>query len=101
MSSDDTRFPAPDYDPSQLPDDLCATVTVLNPMLAGDWRAERPVVDRNKCVKCAVCWTYCPVQCIVEKPAWFDIDLAACKGCGICAFECPQRAIAMIEEVGK
>jgi phenylglyoxylate dehydrogenase delta subunit len=35
---------------------------------------------------------------MVEKPAWFDVDLATCKGCGICAEECPHRAIAMIEE---
>jgi phenylglyoxylate dehydrogenase delta subunit len=35
---------------------------------------------------------------VVERPAWFDFNLATCKGCGICATECPQRAIAMIEE---
>ncbi len=63
-------------------------------MLPGDWRSMRPVVDRAKCVKCAVCWLYCPVQCVVEKPAWFDIDYATCKGCGICATECPHRAIS-------
>jgi phenylglyoxylate dehydrogenase delta subunit len=38
------------------------------------------------------------VQCIVEKTAWFDVNLATCKGCGICAEECPQGAITMIEE---
>jgi phenylglyoxylate dehydrogenase delta subunit len=67
-------------------------------MLPGDWRAERPVVDRDKCVKCAACWLYCPVQCVEERPAWFDINLATCKGCGICARECPQRAILMVPE---
>jgi phenylglyoxylate dehydrogenase delta subunit len=35
-------------------------------MLPGDWRSMRPVVDRDKCVKCAVCWLYCPVQCVEE-----------------------------------
>ena len=67
-------------------------------MLPGDWRSMRPIVDRDKCVKCAVCWLYCPVQCIVERPAWFDIDLRTCKGCGICAVECPHRAIVMVAE---
>jgi phenylglyoxylate dehydrogenase delta subunit len=86
------------FDAATIPDDLSAIGTVLSPMLPGDWRTLRPVVDRDKCVKCAVCWVYCPAQCIIEKPRWFDIDLAACKGCGVCAAECPHRAIAMVEE---
>ncbi len=89
----------PRADTSGVPADLCPVATVLSPMLAGDWRAMRPVVSRDRCVKCAICWLYCPVQCMVEKSAWFDVDLAACKGCGICAQECPHRAIRMIEEI--
>ncbi|MEH6825579.1 MAG: 4Fe-4S binding protein [Motiliproteus sp.] len=87
--------------PEQVPDNLCPVARDCTTMLPGDWRAERPVVDREKCVKCATCWIYCPVQCIVEKPTWFDINLDTCKGCGICAQECPHRAISMIEEVGR
>ncbi len=90
-------YPRPDL--SRVPGNLCPVAVTDNPMLAGDWRAERPVVDRDKCVKCAVCWVYCPVQCVVERTAWFDIDYAACKGCGICARECPHRAITMQPEV--
>ena len=86
------------FDASTIPDDLSPIATKFTPMLPGDWRSMRPVVDRGKCVKCAVCWLFCPVQCVVERPAWFDVNLATCKGCGICATECPQRAIAMIEE---
>lgn len=85
-------------DLSNVPDDLCPVATVLSPMLAGDWRAVRPVIDRDRCTKCAICWLYCPVQCVVEKPTWFDFNLAACKGCGVCARECPHRAIAMVPE---
>ncbi len=90
----------PPRDPRRqhLPDNMCAVATELSTMLAGDWRAERPVVDRDKCVKCATCWLYCPVQCIVERPTWFDIAYVACKGCGTCAVECPQNAIQMVEE---
>ncbi len=87
-------------DMSAIPDDLCPVATVLSPMLAGDWRAMRPVVVRERCVKCAICWLSCPVQCVVERANWFDINLAACKGCGICAAECPHRAIRMVEEAG-
>ena len=89
----------PLFDQSTIPNDLCPIATEPITMLPGDWRAERPVVDRDKCVKCAICWLFCPVQCVVEMPAWFDIDYASCKGCGICAEECPHRAITMIEEV--
>jgi len=81
-----------------IPEDLAPVATALSTMLAGDWRAMRPVVARERCVKCAVCWLACPVQCIVERAHWFDINLAACKGCGICAAECPHRAIRMVEE---
>ena len=88
----------PMFDATKIPNDLSPIATRLNPMLPGDWRSMRPVVDRAKCVKCAVCWLHCPVQCIVEKPAWFDVDLATCKGCGICMQECPHRAISMVEE---
>ena len=92
------RQSKPFFDQSQIPDNLCPIATKPNPMRPGDWRSMKPVVNRNKCVKCAVCWLYCPVQCMVEKPAWFDVKLDICKGCGICAEECPQNAIVMVEE---
>jgi phenylglyoxylate dehydrogenase delta subunit len=92
------RQSKPFFDASGIAPDLCPIATKPSPMLPGDWRSLRPVVDRAKCVKCAVCWLYCPVQCVVERRAWFDFDLATCKGCGICAEECPQRAIAMVPE---
>ncbi|MDP6174077.1 MAG: 4Fe-4S binding protein [Rhodospirillales bacterium] len=90
----------PLFDQSTIPNDLCPIATEPITMLPGDWRSERPVVDRDKCVKCAICWLFCPVQCVIEMAAWFDINYDSCKGCGICAHECPQRAITMIEEVG-
>ncbi len=88
----------PPFDASTIPGGLCPIATHLTTMLPGDWRAERPIVDRDSCVKCATCWMYCPVQCITEHAAWFEADLRVCKGCGICATECPHRAIVMLEE---
>jgi len=92
------RQSKPLFDATTIPNDLSPIATRLSTMLTGDWRSLRPVVDRAKCTKCAVCWLNCPVQCIVEKAAWFDVNLATCKGCGICMVECPHRAITMIEE---
>ena len=57
------------FDQATIPNDLCPIAAKPSPMLPGDWRSMRPVVDRAKCVKCAVCWLYCPVQCVVERRA--------------------------------
>lgn len=86
------------FDQSSIPDDLCPIATKYSDLETGDWRAMRPVVNRDKCVKCATCWLYCPCQCIRERSKWFEADLRICKGCGICARECPHRAVSMIEE---
>ena len=88
-------YPMFDLKQAEVPDDLCPVATDISPMLPGDWRSMRPVVNRDKCVKCAVCWLYCPVQCVEEKPRWFDFNLKTCKGCGICVAECPCGAIRM------
>jgi len=64
----------------------------------GDWRAFRPVVDKEKCVNCLFCWIYCPDAAIVRKEKWIEVNYDYCKGCGICAKECPKEAIKMTEE---
>ncbi len=65
----------------------------------GDWRSMRPEVDHDKCVKCARCWMYCPDACLVrDDEGYYSPDYNYCKGCGICARECPREAIVMVEE---
>jgi 2-oxoacid:acceptor oxidoreductase delta subunit (pyruvate/2-ketoisovalerate family) len=86
------------FDASTIPGDLCPIATEYVSLKTGDWRARRPVVDREKCVKCGTCWLFCPTQCIRERQRWFEADLEICKGCGICARECPHHAIRMQEE---
>lgn len=35
-----------------------------------------------------------------SEEKWYKVDLDFCKGCGICAHECPKKAITMaLEEV--
>lgn len=65
----------------------------------GTWRSERPVVDKSKCVKCGLCWIYCPDMSIMEtEDGYLVADLTYCKGCGICARECPVGCISMVGE---
>ncbi len=68
----------------------------------GSWRTYRPVRDMNKCISCLRCWFYCPDSAIrVEgKKMLEEYDLDFCKGCGICAEECPTKvkAITMVPE---
>ena len=64
----------------------------------GGWRALRPVIDQDKCVKCLLCWVYCPENAVVWDGDRVSIDYNYCKGCGICAHECPQKAIRMVPE---
>jgi pyruvate ferredoxin oxidoreductase delta subunit len=64
----------------------------------GDWRAFKPVVEGDKCVNCLLCWVYCPDAAIVRNEKGVEINYDYCKGCGICAKECPRLAIKMMEE---
>ena len=65
----------------------------------GGWRTFRPVMDKDACKNCLFCWIYCPDSAVVvENEKIKGIDLKYCKGCGVCAKECPAGAIKMIEE---
>lgn len=67
----------------------------------GDWRSSRPLWIPENCIHCLLCWVYCPdMAVIVEDGKMIGFDLEHCKGCGICAWECPtkDKAIEMRPE---
>ncbi|MFN4046100.1 MAG: 4Fe-4S binding protein [Acidilobaceae archaeon] len=65
----------------------------------GVWRLYRPVVHEGKCVKCGICWLYCPENTIIWSFRGIpSVDYEYCKGCGVCSEVCPAKAIDMILE---
>lgn len=68
------------------------------PTKMGNWSTIKPVL-RGKCTFCLLCWIFCPEGAISQdegnRKVFFNLE--ECKGCGICALECPTEAIAMIE----
>ncbi|MGQ9781877.1 MAG: 4Fe-4S binding protein [Nitrososphaeria archaeon] len=65
----------------------------------GSWRLKKPVINRQKCTRCLICWIFCPDGSILRKDNdYVDIDYDYCKGCGVCSNECPSNAINMVEE---
>jgi 2-oxoacid:acceptor oxidoreductase delta subunit (pyruvate/2-ketoisovalerate family) len=52
------------------------------------------------CSFCENCYTFCPDSSVWRKDQHetFEIDYEFCKGCGICAHECPSHCIEMVRE---
>lgn len=65
----------------------------------GDWRSMRPVTDYDACVKCGQCFIFCPDMVYTRNEEGYYVqNYYYCKGCGICAHECPVHCIKMVEE---
>ena len=65
----------------------------------GGWRTQKPVVDSKRCIKCGICWMYCPDSCIkIDRKKGAIINYDYCKGDGVCANTCPVKCIKMVRE---
>lgn len=65
----------------------------------GGWRLKKPLWSVDKCIQCLLCWIYCPDMAIdTEQGQVIGVDYDHCKGCGICAQQCPALALEMIAE---
>ncbi len=65
------------------------------PIKVGSWSSIKPVFT-EKCNFCLLCWVLCPDGAIMQKDdKTLVVDKDLCKGCGICAYECPIEAIEM------
>jgi len=55
------------------------------------------VVDADKCAACLTCVRTCPYNVPqINAEGVAEIEVAMCHGCGICASECPARAIQLM-----
>ncbi len=67
----------------------------------------RRCLSCGNCFSCDNCYGVCPDNAVIKlgEPgelgagaARYEIDYDYCKGCGICAAECPCGAIEMVPE---
>jgi 2-oxoacid:acceptor oxidoreductase delta subunit (pyruvate/2-ketoisovalerate family) len=60
----------------------------------------RRCLSCGNCFECDNCFGVCPDNAVVKlgPGSGFAIDLDYCKGCGLCAAECPAGAIDMVPE---
>jgi len=66
----------------------------------GDWRTERPRFLQAACTGCDLCVVFCPDGVVFKiDTKRYDCDLTYCKGCGICARECPVDDVVMEAEL--
>jgi len=59
-------------------------------------KTSKPVIAIAKCTKCDLCWVLCP-EGVINRHT-MAIDYEYCTGCGVCAEECPLKAITMVRE---
>jgi 2-oxoacid:acceptor oxidoreductase delta subunit (pyruvate/2-ketoisovalerate family) len=60
----------------------------------------RRCLSCGNCFECENCYSVCPDNAVVKlgPRRRYETDLDYCKGCGICAAECPCGAIDMVPE---
>ncbi len=60
-----------------------------------DAREARRCLSCGGCNECDRCVTYCPEGILKRVGHEFEFDYSFCKGCGVCAAECPRSVIFM------
>ncbi len=66
--------------------------------------AREAAAEAERCFSCGVCtacdncWVFCPDNAVSRSQGNYRINLDYCKGCGICAAECPRGVIELAPE---
>ncbi|MCP4716439.1 MAG: 4Fe-4S dicluster domain-containing protein [Deltaproteobacteria bacterium] len=79
----------------------CSAVAkgTAKPFKPGGPRVALPEWDKDRCIRCGICYLYCPNGAVYrENDGFFDVEAKSCSGCGICHRECWFGVISMVEE---
>lgn len=63
--------------------------------------AREGIEEAQRCFSCGVCnscdncYNFCPDMAVVKNESGYHINIDYCKGCGICATECPCGSLRM------
>ena len=85
--------------------DVARRITTFDEVTAG-LTAETALFEARRCLSCGNClecdncFGVCPDNAVIKlgPGKLYEIDLDFCKGCGLCAAECPSGAITMVRE---
>ncbi len=53
---------------------------------------------KEKCIKCGICQSVCPLKACIQIGTVFSIDLSQCIFCGNCIENCPRNALYFTKE---
>ncbi|MEO0102649.1 MAG: NAD(P)-binding protein [candidate division WOR-3 bacterium] len=68
------------------------------------YNEEELLIETERCFSCGICnqcdncYIFCPDLAVKKKEDGYKFDYDYCKGCGVCAQECPRYAITMYPE---
>ncbi len=93
--------PAPRADAPHL---VPSTRTASFSEVKGAISREQAIAEAQRCFSCGVCnfcdncRVFCPDVAISRVDSAYAVNAEFCKGCGICAEECPRGVISLVEE---
>jgi len=87
------------FDPPQVAAPSIYAVGNSPERKTGNWRQFRPVLLREKCTRCWICFVRCPEAAIsLDANDYPVVDYNECKGCLLCVHECPTHAFTTEKE---
>ena len=71
----------------------------VEPFKPGIKRESLPEWDKERCIRCGICYVYCPTGAVIKvDDGFFDVAADCCSGCSICHRECLCGVISMVGE---